>query len=84
MSREPLYPPFGDVPTSSLEYRITYRNNDTGQQFTLLSPDHLWREKFGGLTRARFDVLVQKRRVTTTSWETVAEHYVDDDGEAAA
>jgi hypothetical protein len=70
--REPLEPPPAGVTVSENQYQITYRDNDTGEEFTVLSPRDLWLEKVNGLHKAGFDVVVQQRQVTTTAWKVKA------------
>lgn len=71
--RDPLEPPPAGRTEHVNQYRITYRDNETGEEFTVLSPRDLWLEKANGLRNAGFDVIVEKRRVTTTAWEIVGE-----------
>jgi hypothetical protein len=58
---------------SENQYRITYRDNATGEEFVTVVPRASWLEQRNQLVKAGFDVVVQKRRVTTTAWTVVGE-----------
>ncbi|WP_068059288.1 hypothetical protein [Nocardia xishanensis] len=70
---EPLLPPPGEPATSRDEYRITYRDPETGEEFTLLSDRATWLEKRNGLRKMGYPVVVQKRQIHTTAWEQVGD-----------
>ncbi|MBF6393902.1 hypothetical protein IU443_28645 [Nocardia farcinica] len=74
MNSESVTPPPSTPATSRDEYRIIYRNPETGEEFMLLADSTLWREKRRGLRNAGYQVIVQKRRIHTSSWQTVGDN----------
>jgi hypothetical protein len=79
---EPLTPP-PSYPTAAEEGRIHYRDNETGETYTSLCPSWMLQENANKLIRMGYDVLTQRRQVVTTVWETVTEHYAQEDEVAA-
>ncbi|SLG33247.1 Uncharacterised protein [Mycobacteroides abscessus subsp. abscessus] len=73
MNSESVTPPPSPPATSRDEYRITYRNPGTGEEYVLLSDSALWREKRNGLRKAGFAVVVEKRRVQYGVWQIVGD-----------
>ncbi|MBF6358150.1 hypothetical protein IU449_27005 [Nocardia higoensis] len=69
---EPLHVAPG-FSTSRDECRITYRNPETGEEYSFLAPNHLREEHRRQLAEAGYQVVVQTRTVTTTAWRTVKE-----------
>lgn len=66
--QEPLIPTVGELGTLRREYRITYRDNDTGAEYVLLADSTAWMAQRRQLTDAGFDVAVQEREVRVSDW----------------
>jgi hypothetical protein len=72
--REPIVA-YAGPRLSRTEYQITYRDPETGQQFTrLVSDTSVWREQRRKLQDMGYDVLVQRHQVDTTPWEVVGDN----------
>jgi hypothetical protein len=70
--REPLIPDRGEPPRSEKQYRITYRDNDTGKTFLVLADEISYLAIRRQLVNAGYDVAMQRRRVDIGAWEIVA------------
>ena len=66
--REPLVPTVGELGTWRREYRITYRDNDTGSEYVVLADATTWMGQRRQLADAGFDVVVQEREVRVSDW----------------
>jgi hypothetical protein len=71
--REPIVAYAGPA-LSRTEFQITYRDPETGDQFTrLISDTSVWREQRRKLQDMGYDVLLQRRTIETSPWEVVGD-----------
>ncbi|WP_043654438.1 hypothetical protein [Nocardia thailandica] len=68
---EPYVPRLTDTATTRSEYRLMYRNPQTGEEFHLLADGtNVWAHR-KQLLDADYQVVVTRREIHTSAWEVV-------------
>ncbi len=69
--REPLKPQPSTPACARTDYKITYRDPATGEEFQIRADVNSWRYQKGQLVKMGYDVLVEKQHVQISAWEVV-------------
>jgi hypothetical protein len=68
---EPYVPQLTEPATTRAEYRLMYRNPETGDEFHLLTDNTaVWAQR-AQLQDAGYQVVVTRRQTTTSAWAIV-------------
>ncbi|WP_280465969.1 hypothetical protein [Nocardia brasiliensis] len=69
--REPLIPRQGEPAGKRTEHKLTYRNPETGEAYERLAT--AWMQERNQLRRMGYEVVVQRREISQTAWETIGD-----------